>query len=144
MHSLTDEQIKEIAEQLDCGFRCFWNSQTNVFIFIPDLLKHPDIDESAWEEENNMLESDWGDFKEIESLSSKDSFKIMEDFVEQLSDKVPLKFQLINALNHKKPFRHFKFVIDNSREYRQAWFDFKREWLHNWIQEKFNDLIEGS
>jgi hypothetical protein len=141
MPDLTNEQIREIAEQFDCGFKCFCNIETQHFIFIPDLLKHPDIDLSAWEEENHMLESHWDKFKEIESLGSNDSFKIMEDFVQELPDKILLKSELTNALINKKPFSHFKFIIDNSGDYRQAWFDFKRNWMHNWVLEKFNNIV---
>jgi hypothetical protein len=144
MPALTNEQIREIADQLDCGFRCFCNIETKHFIFIPDLLKHPDIDLSAWEEENHMLESHCDKFKEIESLGSTDSFKIMEDFVQELPDKIVLKSELTNALKDKKPFSHFKFIIDNSENYRQTWFDFKQKWLNKWVQEKFNEMLNQS
>jgi hypothetical protein len=142
MHILTNEQIREIADQLDCGFRCFWNTETKDLIFVPDLSKHPDIDESAWDKENHILKSQWDKFKEIESLDSNDSFKIMGDFVDKLPDGISLKFELVNALKNKKPFSHFKYIIDNSGDYREAWFDFKQKWLQNWVQEKFSDLFE--
>jgi hypothetical protein len=141
MVALTNEQIREIADQIDCGFRCFWNTETKNCIFVPDLSKHPDIDLSCWEEENHMLESHWDKFKEIESLSSNDSFKIMEGFIQELPGSIALKLELADALKNKKPFSHFKFIIDSSGNYRQAWFDFKQKWLHDWVQQKFNDLF---
>jgi len=48
---------------------------------------------------------------------------------------------LINALNRKKPFREFKFEIDNSNMYRQQWFDFKNAQLKEWVVKKFNEAI---
>jgi hypothetical protein len=47
MPELTQEQIKEIAEQLDCGFKCYWNRKNNELIFIPDELKHIGMDLEA-------------------------------------------------------------------------------------------------
>ncbi len=65
----------------------------------------------------------------------------MADFAEQLDDSNKLKTKLINALNKRKPFREFKFVIDNSGEYRQKWFDFKNEQLQQWVKDKFEETI---
>jgi hypothetical protein len=65
----------------------------------------------------------------------------MADFADSLSDSHRLKSRLINALNRKKPFREFKFVIDNSGEYRQMWFDFKNRKLQEWGIENFNRNI---
>ena len=142
MTTLTPEQIKEAAEQLDCGFRCFWNTKTNDFIFIPDLMKYPDMEMSSWEEEMDMLKYSRADFKEIPSLESSDSFEIMEQFTDQLPDTLKLKDELINALNRKHPFRNFKFVIDDSGDYRQNWFDFKNQWLQDWVKENFESTNE--
>ena len=140
MNMLTNEQIKEIAEQLDCGFRCFWNKKSGELIFIPDTLKHPLMDIEVWAEEQEKLDSDFGNFFEIDPLESTDSFEIMEKFVDTLSDSNHLKKQLIEALNKRKPFREFKFVIDNSGEYRQKWFDFKNQELQNWVRERFDEI----
>lgn len=143
MHALSNKQVREIADQLDCGFRCFWNKETNDFVFVPDVLKHQDIDESAWREENYQLENNWDKFREIESLDTSDSFRIMEDFVQQLPDKVPVKSQLTQALGQSKPFRHFKSTIDHSGEFRQKWFDFKRRWIEQWVIDRFNAMVDG-
>jgi hypothetical protein len=49
-----------------------------------------------------------------------------------------LQEKLFNALNRKHPFREFKFVIDNSGEYRNAWFDFKNKQYFEWVE---NQLV---
>ena len=36
MTALTSEQIKEIADTIDCGFACHWNIKNNSLIFIPN------------------------------------------------------------------------------------------------------------
>lgn len=140
MDSLTKEQIKEIAEQLDCGFRCFWHKKNGDFVFVPDTLRYPDIDIDAWTDEMEKLDNNFGDYKEIAQLESSDSFEIMADFVGTFSDSNRLKDKLIDALNSKKPFSEFKFVIDNSVEFRQKWFDFKNFRIQQWVEKRFGEI----
>ena len=47
-------------------------------------------------------------------------------------------------LSKKKPFREFKFVIDNSGAYRQEWFDFKNRKLEEFVRNRLNELADGS
>jgi len=69
-------------------------------------------------------------------LESLESFKIVERFVEQITDK-KLKMELENVLANKKPFQNFKHSIDNS-DYRQKWFDFKQRELEKIVEKKLN------
>jgi len=140
--TFTIEQIKEIAEQLDIGFGCFIHQQTKEIIFIPDPMKFPEMEMDAWETEIEKVENDPLDFFSIEPLRSNDSFRIMRDFVESFPDSNKFKDRLIYALNRPKPFRNFKHEIDYSDEYRQKWFDFKNQWMINWVRrelERFDD-----
>ena len=44
MIKLTDQQIKEIAENLDCGMRCFYNKQSGeikTLLVLPKVLTIP-------------------------------------------------------------------------------------------------------
>ena len=86
------------------------------------------------------MENNWGDYVEIEKPQSKDNFEIMVNFAEHLGDNNQIKNKLFNALNKKKPFREFKFVVDNSGKYRQQWFDFKSSQLEKWVVERFNEI----
>ena len=141
MKNLTQEQIKEIAEQLDCGFRSFWSKIDGELLFIPDTFKHPDMDIEVWSDEMEKIDNNFTDYVEIEQMESHDSFEIMADFIETLSDSDKLKDKLIDALNKNKPFREFKFVIDNSGIYRQKWFDYKNERMQKWVTDRFNEII---
>ena len=142
MFTLTQYQVKEIAEQLDCGFRCFWHKTDGELLFFPDTLKHYDMDTSAWSEEMEKFDNNFDEYKEIDGLESHDSFEIMADFVETLSDSNNLKNRLISALNQNRPFREFKFMIDNSGEYRQKWFEFKDRRLQEWVTDRFNEIMD--
>ena len=139
MPTLTDEQIKEIAEELDCGFRSFYHPKTGELLFVPDTLRYPDIDIDAWEEDLEKLENNFTDYKEIKAMKSDDSFQIMADFAQQFDPDESIQRQLISALKTAKPFREFKFVIDNS-DYRQQWFDFKNSSLKEWVMAQIKNI----
>lgn len=117
--TLTDEHIKEIAEQLDIGFCCFWHKTTGEILSIPVEIRSMGNDDEFFEEEMEKIENNPDDYIEIEPPSSRYGFEIMANFAEQLNDNMTLQSQLIGALNNKKPFSEFKFIIDNSGEYRQ-------------------------
>ena len=73
-------------------------------------------------------------FIRIDKPSAREGFEIMEDFIEEVED-TKLRDELINALNKKKPFSHFKLIIENST-YRQKWFDFKAKQLQKLVVEQ--------
>jgi len=65
-------------------------------------------------------------------------------FVDEVDD-ANLQRKLINALNNRKPFANFKWLIDNS-EHRQKWFDFRQKEHERYVWreiefelEKFNN-----
>ena len=125
MRAFTKQEIREIADQLEMGFRCFYHRETGALVFIPDEFKHVGMDTEAWDEEMEKLEEDYTSYREIEALHSSESFRIMADFAEGLRGANRLQDRLIDALNNKHPFRNFKYIIDNSGEYREIWFDYK-------------------
>jgi hypothetical protein len=129
--SSSDRFILALADEFD-----------SELLFFPDTLKHYDMDTEAWSEEMEKFDNNFDEYKEIDGLESHDSFEIMADFVETLPDSKRLKNKLIEALNRKRPFREFKFVIDNSGEYRQKWFEFKDRRLQEWVTDRFNEIIE--
>lgn len=140
MLALTTKQINEIAQEIDCGFRCYLNLKTGKLISTPDFELNFDDGKEFYEEELEELENNWGDYAEIERPHSSDSFKFMVDFAEQLKDGNRLKDRLFDALNKNKPFSRFKLTIDNSGEFRQKWFDFKQAKLENWVTEKLKEI----
>jgi hypothetical protein len=119
--------IKNIAQELDCGFDCYLNVKTNEVIAIPGISYISDLDdfEEAFEEDFTRMENNKTEFIKFDVLESFESFKIMELFVHQLTDQ-NLKAELGNILENKKPFQNFKNKIDQSH-FRQDWFDFKQK-----------------
>jgi len=134
---LTDKQIEEIAENLDCGMRCYYNLKTGEIKTIINFDSWIGADEELWEEELNEIEENLGDYFEFDPIESHESFQIMVDFAENVNDS-RLQHNLINALNRQKPFQNFKWQIDNSGEYRQLWFDFKKMRYIQWVKEQID------
>jgi hypothetical protein len=136
--NFTEHQIKDIAENLECGLICYYNIKTNQFKY---LIEDYDplvtgIDESEFGLDD--IEENPDDYLEFELMSSHQSFNVMADFAESVSDE-ELQKRLFQALNRPKPFRNFKWIIDNSGEYRQHWFDFKHLRYKKWVIEQLDD-----
>ena len=136
MLAFSDSDIKEIAEQLECGFRCLVHKATGKQLFIPKEEDLDLINAEGWEEEVEELEHNFGDYIEVERPDSRDSFRVMEAFAESLPDHASVKQLLLASLGERKPFRHFKFVIDNSGSYREEWFRFRSEQMQEWVRER--------
>ena len=142
MNEMTTEAIKEIAEQLDCGFRAFVHKSTGQLLFVPNESEIQ-MELDSWDAELKLLEENFTDYYEIEKWKSSEAFEIMAEFTEHSTNK-ELQSRLSNALNRKKPFREFKLVIDGSGEFRQQWFDFKNKWQYDFVERQLKRLTQIS
>lgn len=139
MFAISKEKIKKIAEDLDCGMKCYYNKKTKEITTILDFESHLGADEEPWEEVLNEIDEHWDDLVKFERMESRESFRIMADFAEEVDDSA-LREKLIDALNRPKPFGNFKWIIDNSEDYRQNWFDFKNQKYIEWVEARIIDL----
>ncbi len=130
MLTFIKEQLIDIAENLEMGMRVFYNKKTGAILQIPGR----DMYLVEMEEEEEELENNFDDYNEVMAMESRDSFAIMEDFAEQLSDKNPLKHRLFSALSRNKPFARFKQELDHSGEFRKEWFTFKLARQVEWVE----------
>ena len=137
---LSEKEIKQLAEELDCGLEIHINLDDNTIKALPS---QEDI-------ENNGMHDDWAnDIAEVESwknsitlepLESWENYKFMEDFIETLSDH-QMQAKLEIALGKRRPFAHFKAIVENS-EYRQLWFEYHNErYLQAIIKNLPNELL---
>lgn len=131
---LTPDQIRQIAEDLDCGFNCFVHKGDHHIISIPDEFRMPDIEMQYWQEEIDKLDADPENYLKIEGMDSRQSFRVMEAFIDTVENK-DLQNKLLESLQRPKPFQNFKFDIDRSGPYRQKWFDFKAQKLIEWVKD---------
>lgn len=132
---MEQDKIKEIAGELDCGFRCFIHIKTKEIKTIPNFDQHLYMEEGPWRKDIRELDKHSQDYIEIEGMDSSESFRLRADFAGTV-DNDELRKRLIQALNQRKPFQNFKFVIDNSGEYRQKWFRYKDERLMEWVADQ--------
>ena len=126
MENIKSIIIKEIAQELDCGNDCYYNTKSDEIIAIPNFSIISD-DEAFMEcfgTDLKKVKKNKTDIIKIEVLESFESFKIMEQFIDQISD-TQFKSELENILQNRKPFQNFKNSIDNS-DHRQKWLDFKQ------------------
>lgn len=139
---ISDKQIESISDELDSGLRCFYNFRTKEIKSAIDSIDPLDLTDEM-EEELAEIEENRDDYFEFQKMGSRSSFQLMEEFVEEIPDE---RFQnrLINALNKPKPFRNFKYEIDDNGEYRQAWFDFKKQKMIKWVRDQINSFNSSS
>lgn len=132
---LTEKQIEEIDDNLDCGMRCFYNSKTGEIKTIINFNSWIGSDEELWEEASKEIDENWDDYFEFEGFESHESFQIMADFTKDVNYNI-LQIKLIRALNNRKPFQNFKWHIDNSGKFRQQWFNYKKTRYIQWVKEQ--------
>jgi len=133
--------ISSIADSLTASFVCFFNPETLEIEELPDvLIDDPEEFESITGENYetwNTKHENWEHCIEIRPLVSRDSYQIMELFVEEV-DNEKLQQKLRYALDHRKPFANFGRLIDNS-EYRQDWFDFRQKQLEQYVWQQIKN-----
>jgi hypothetical protein len=139
MNITSPDNIKIIAEELDCGFRAFIHKKTGQLLFIPDTNSYSDLDTDVWNEEIETLENNIAEYYEIKKWTSNEAFEIMRAFSDQLTDHT-LKRRLFESLKKRKPFRKFRYVIDDSDDFREQWFDFKNKWQQDYVARYLNQL----
>jgi len=104
-----------------------------------DHFSFGDVEDTAGEAMENPDK-----FLPVEVLSSSESFRVMEAFIETVKDK-GLQRNLISALERKRPFANFKYIIDNS-SIREKWFQFRDEVYMNiakeWIDVNASDELK--
>src|ERR1051326_4938320 len=133
MSSLSADQIRDIAQDLDCGFICYVNVETGEHVTIPKDYDLYDV--KAFDEEVKLVKKHRKNYREIEPPMSGESFRIMKNFIYSLPETAhELKAKLVKAMNMHKPFHNFKNVIDDSGEYRDQWFAFKNQRLIEFVK----------
>ena len=137
MINFTDDQIKEISQNLDAGMRSFYNTETGEIKILPDFENHLYAEREMWAEDIEEIDSKFDKYVVFELMQSHQSYKIMEEFIETVDDN-KLQNRLLDSISRSKPFRNFHNEIDNSGKYRQCWFEFKDqkyiEWVKNQIE----------
>jgi hypothetical protein len=123
---ISEEEIKEIAGWLEVGMACFYNKKDGTFEYYPNELRNPYNDdfEENWADIKKKIKSNKRDYIEIEDMSSREGFWLMESFVNEIND-LRTRGKFLDAISQKKPFQQFNSLISYYPELRNEWFKFK-------------------
>ena len=134
MIKLTEEQISDIAQDLEAGLKCFIHKVTGEVKTLPDELNgNMEIDEELWQDVIDEIDNDEENFIVIEGMDSRESYMLMEKFIDTLEDKQIIA-RLTNAINVPKPFHTFRYELDYSDEYLKKWYAFKSQQMIEWVK----------
>ncbi|HEX7844652.1 MAG TPA: UPF0158 family protein [Chitinophagaceae bacterium] len=122
--------LNEIADNLEMGFKCYLNRGSLELVAFPDPDQYSDMDNYTWKDELSNLRKNKKKLIEIEKTMPSDSFRVMEEFVLSLPNN-STRIRLVTALEEREPFANFKQQIDNSGQYREQWFAFRRQKILN-------------
>ena len=131
---LSLEVINKIAQELEAGMKVYLNRRTLEF---EPVLDWDDMTETDfWEKEARKIEKKWKDYIVITKMESHESFRVMENFVDEVDD-IRLKEDLIKILNRKSPFSNFKMEVESSN-HRQKWFDFRTKRYEDYVTDQLD------
>ena len=137
--SIPIEIIKEIAEYLDTGMKCFYHIHTGELEYYPDELRgHAVYDEEIWQEIIDKVEDNDQEYIAFQAIESHESFSIMEEFVAGITE-TRIRDRFEDAIAFRKPFQNFKQLLNVYPELRQQWFDHKNQKYIECVQEQLNE-----
>ncbi|MEW5897203.1 MAG: UPF0158 family protein [Nanoarchaeota archaeon] len=115
------DDLKDAFEQSSVEHHYFIDKKDHQIIFISEYEDNP---------EAKLEELDNDNFIPIPKRMPCDDFDMMQSFVYSIGDvDIAQKFEAV--LNTKKPFRHFKELLNFHPEIKEKWFTFKDKELRN-------------
>lgn len=150
-----ENEIREIAGNIDCGITCYLNPDTWEFEEIPQCVmdeygpsdwddeEEDDENETGWQADlrrslRQQLEkiNSWEHCIKIEQPESYEAYRFMERFIDGCISENDIWYtRARRAINGRRPFANFKHIIEHCSPYRQQWFDFKRECLEEYVRD---------
>jgi hypothetical protein len=137
--ALTNLDYERIGEKIETGFKVYVHKKTFRIIALLDVDDFGDY-EPEEDEEYIEIEENGSDYFEIEKMESRDFFKIMEDFAENLDDKKESIF-FKRVLSGQKPMANFNHHIHQS-DYRDEWFAHKKQAYIDYAKKEFEWQFE--
>jgi Uncharacterised protein family (UPF0158) len=123
--NLSEDQYKRIGDELEAGLKVYIHKKTLNIISLFEGNEFGDFEPNEDDEEYQEIEENSNEYFLIEKMDSRDFYRVMADFVENINDQKDNQF-FKNVLNGHKPMANFNFHIHNS-EYRESWFVHKKQ-----------------
>ncbi len=130
---LSDEQLDEVAQQVDGGMDAFIHKETGEIVLLPNMQNMDYVDTDAWHADIEKVEENRDAHIQVQDMDSRDECRVMEDFVSGIEDE-QIQMVLDVVLNNAKPFRNFKNTLHRFPEVRNHWFVFKQERMIQWVR----------
>jgi CRP-like cAMP-binding protein len=125
--------IKEIADYLDSGMNCYYHIATGSVEYCPN----EPFELESWQDVMDKIEENPDDYIAFEAMESRESFRMMENFVEGIEDS-NTRQRFEDAIAYRKPFQNFKQLLANYPDLRQQWFTCKEQGFIAWVQEQLD------
>ena len=143
MTSIAPEIIKEIAQYLESGMKCFYHIPTGNLEYYPDDSGgYGGFDEEIGEDVIKKVEKNFHSYIPFENMESRDSFRLLESFISSIAE-TDIRSRFEDAIGYRKPFQNFNQLLLNYPDLRQQWFDFKNKRFIDWVQKQL-DLFNSS
>ncbi|UCG27863.1 MAG: hypothetical protein JSV24_00460 [Bacteroidales bacterium] len=130
---LSDDQIKDISDELQAGFKVYINKDTGEIRSIYDFDFLSGVTD-LWEEELSRIKKNWLNYCVIRGMEAWELFEIMEDFIHKVENE-NLVAEIHNALKNKKSFARFRTLVEGS-EYKKKWYKFRRKRYIKYVREQ--------
>ncbi|MFA8436067.1 MAG: UPF0158 family protein [Marinifilaceae bacterium] len=135
---LSDQHIKEIAQDLEKGLTCHIHCKTGKIISFPEVDLADFGEEDQWFEDRREVEENWVDYLVILPPSPKEVLEMIRQFLESV-DAGGYRNSLLQSLEMAHPFREFKKSLHDFPTLRKEWFRYKDEKYRNWIRLRLDE-----
>ncbi len=138
----SEKIIEEIADYLDSGLICYLHLKTHEIEVVLDFDSWEYSDEEPWQEIIEKIDNNLNDYLEFSTMSSNESFRVMEDFAETVEDDI-VRNKLFRALGANKPFRLFKWEVESSNWLRDRWHEYKNKRYIEFVKKQIDEYNRG-
>ena len=136
--TMPDSVIKEIANQITNGNRCYINRYTAKIITIDYSIENTELLSEQKNVESEIIKK-IENYVKLEKPGEKDQLMIMRDFLDEIVDKSVRK-ELTASLKRKSPVRNFTREIESNMGLNQHWANFYSREIERWVT---NFLIDA-
>jgi hypothetical protein len=119
MININWEELCEAIGDYTKTHHYFLNKKTGEILILSEYMS----DSAKSEIKKKTTGTQFSDYVLIPTLDSRESFRMMEEFVKVVSDN-KLKQQLTDALSKEAPFKEFKEIVFSHPEERRKWIEF--------------------
>lgn len=141
MFTLSESEVEKIASLLIKGMICFYQLDNKKIYHLPDDEDYFNYDLTPEEEDIlDEIEDNPDNFAEFTKMENLQEHQVMELFADRVVEERGFQDELFNALNNPKAATAFKYLLDDSRKYKDQWLDFRLGKYKDWVKEQVDSF----